>query len=222
MKTVPRKALKNMINNELQKQSREVFSQLLKDKNLGGAIPEDPDADLYDDPQDDVVHLNVECDGCGMNPIKGIRYKCSVRKNFDYCETCEERLGHEYPMLKIRQAGGAPTVLITMLPEDAPMTKEEKELGQQFHTSGEEIGKAFEQQQPKGEDTDNEHRGHRGPHGGRGPFGGRGGPFGGRGRGGMHGPCGGFGRGMGGGGFMKMVNGFMEKMGGKEACMQMK
>lgn len=129
MKTVPRKALKNMINNELQKQSREVFSQLLKDKNLGGAIPEDPDADLYDDPQDDVVHLNVECDGCGMNPIKGIRYKCSVRKNFDYCETCEERLGHEYPMLKIRKAGGAPTVLITMLPEDAPMTKEEKELG---------------------------------------------------------------------------------------------
>lgn len=55
-----------------------------------------------------------------MNPIVGIRYKCSVRKNFDYCAGCEERLEHEYAMLAIKRPGGAPDVMITMLPEEAP------------------------------------------------------------------------------------------------------
>jgi hypothetical protein len=35
---IPRKALKNLINNELQKSSVEVFNDLLKSKDLGGAI----------------------------------------------------------------------------------------------------------------------------------------------------------------------------------------
>jgi len=78
---LPRKALKNLINNELQTQSKEVFSELLKSKDLMGALPKDEDDELYDDPQEDVVHLNVACDGCGVEPIKGIRYKCSIRKN---------------------------------------------------------------------------------------------------------------------------------------------
>jgi len=68
------------------------------------------------------VHYGVACDGCDMNPITGIRYKCSIRKDFDYCEMCEERLGHEYPMLKIRKAGGAPDVMIAMLPDDVKVT----------------------------------------------------------------------------------------------------
>jgi len=191
---MPRKALKNLINNELKNQSRDVFLTLLKSKDLGGAMP-DPDDELYEkesSPQDEVLHHNIICDGCGVTPIKGIRYKCAIRKDFDLCELCEERLGHNYPMLKIRKAGGAPEVLITMLPEDAPPTKEENESQEQnLKTEGEDFSK----------------RGF--GRGGRGGFG----------RGGRGG-CG-FRPGMG-GGFMKMVNGFMEKMGGKEKCMQMK
>ena len=53
-----------------------------------------------------------------MAPIKGLRYKCSVCKNFDYCAGCEERLGHEHAFLKIRKEGGAPDVMITMLDEN--------------------------------------------------------------------------------------------------------
>lgn len=208
---MPRKALKNLINNELTKQSREVFNELLMSKDLCGAIPKDEDAELYEDPQDDVVHLNVSCDGCGVNPIKGIRYKCSIRKNFDLCEVCEERLGHDQPFLKIRKAGGAPDVLITMLPENAPETPDEKEArlgGQRQETAGEAFGQ--ETGRPGGERC-GRGGGHHGFRGGRGGRGGHG-----------HGPHGhGMGRGMG-GGFMKMVNGFMEKMGGKDACMEMK
>lgn len=33
-----------------------------------------------------VVHSKVICDGCGADPIKGIRFKCSVRQDYDLCE----------------------------------------------------------------------------------------------------------------------------------------
>jgi len=45
--------------------------------------------------------MHVECDGCGVSPIVGPRYKCSVRKNFDFCSKCEERRDHPYAFLKI-------------------------------------------------------------------------------------------------------------------------
>jgi uncharacterized CHY-type Zn-finger protein len=67
-----------------------------------------------------VEHTSVECDGCGIAPIRGIRYKCAVCQDFDYCAHCEENLGHEHPFLKIRNQGGAPTVLITVLNEEEP------------------------------------------------------------------------------------------------------
>jgi hypothetical protein len=36
------------------------------------------------------VHNGVECDGCGMNPIRGPRYKSTVKDNYDLCEECKE------------------------------------------------------------------------------------------------------------------------------------
>jgi len=50
------------------------------------------------------VHNCVRCDGCGMKPIKGIRYKCTECHNFDYCEACEElnANSHKHAFLKIR------------------------------------------------------------------------------------------------------------------------
>ena len=47
------------------------------------------------------IHYGVMCDGCGMNPIEGIRYKCSVCKNFDYCEKCEETIPHDHAFIKL-------------------------------------------------------------------------------------------------------------------------
>ena len=55
-------------------------------------------------------HSKVICDGCGMKPIVGVRYKCTVCENFDYCENCEKTLGeaHQHPFLKIRKPELAP------------------------------------------------------------------------------------------------------------------
>jgi len=65
-----------------------------------------------------VQHLNVACDGCGASPIIGIRYKCSVCKNFDFCETCEERVDHEHAFIKINRPEQAPEMIVTGVNED--------------------------------------------------------------------------------------------------------
>merc|ERR1712061_150031 len=53
--------------------------------------------------QKEVVHEGVVCDGCGAYPIVGIRYKCSVQANVDYCETCEASDIPQYVTCKIRR-----------------------------------------------------------------------------------------------------------------------
>ena len=62
--------------------------------------------------------MNVACDGCGVCPIVGPRYKCSVRKNFDLCSKCEERGEHPYAFLKINNPGQAPTAIQVVLDEN--------------------------------------------------------------------------------------------------------
>ena len=49
------------------------------------------------------VHMGVRCDGCGLDPITGSRFKCSICENYDLCENCEESLGfkHGHPLIKI-------------------------------------------------------------------------------------------------------------------------
>lgn len=38
------------------------------------------------------THSNVACAGCSVDPIVGIRYKCTVRKDYNLCERCEDEL----------------------------------------------------------------------------------------------------------------------------------
>lgn len=39
-------------------------------------------------------HRGVECNGCGMQPIRGIRYHCANCWDYDLCETCEHQQIH--------------------------------------------------------------------------------------------------------------------------------
>jgi hypothetical protein len=50
------------------------------------------------------VHYGVSCDGCGMKPIEGIRYKCLTCPNFDLCSSCEEKNQHpsDHALLKLK------------------------------------------------------------------------------------------------------------------------
>lgn len=111
-----------------------------------------------------VVHSNVVCDGCNVNPIVGVRYKCSVCKNFDFCSECEERQDHDHPFLKIKNNNGAPAVMITVLPED----EEAEDLPDYGHFSGPFFGGRG----GRGGRGRGRHHGHHGrqggPHGGEG------------------------------------------------------
>ena len=51
-----------------------------------------------------LVHSNVMCDRCGMLPLKGYRFKCSICDNYNLCENCEEQTNHNHLFLKIPYA----------------------------------------------------------------------------------------------------------------------
>jgi len=71
--------------------------------------------------QSQVEHEGFECDGCEVNPIKGVRFKCSVCPDYDLCEGCEAKGLHaEHPMLKIRDPSMAPAKLICQYRDIAP------------------------------------------------------------------------------------------------------
>jgi hypothetical protein len=50
----------------------------------------------------ETIHDGIKCNGCGIIPIKGLRFKCTVCPNFNYCSNCEENEDHEHPFYKIR------------------------------------------------------------------------------------------------------------------------
>jgi len=65
-----------------------------------------------------VVHQGVTCDGCGLSPIVGTRYKCSIREDFDLCESCESSETQPHPMLKITSPDLAPKAIFVALDDD--------------------------------------------------------------------------------------------------------
>ena len=48
-----------------------------------------------------IVHSKVMCDGCGMLPMKGYRFKCAICDDYNLCENCEEATNHFHPFIKI-------------------------------------------------------------------------------------------------------------------------
>jgi hypothetical protein len=56
------------------------------------------------------IHKTIICKGCNAKPIIGIRYKCVICPNFEYCENCEKLFGvnHGHPLLKIRNTETTP------------------------------------------------------------------------------------------------------------------
>jgi hypothetical protein len=57
------------------------------------------------------VHMAVSCDGCGMNPIIGLRFKCNDCHDFDFCGNCrfsvDHKAGHTFSEKEPRSGHGA-------------------------------------------------------------------------------------------------------------------
>jgi hypothetical protein len=70
-------------------------------------------------PSSDEVHEHVRCDGCGMCPIIGARFKCTVREDFDLCEACEAATEQPYPMIKIYDADHKPDIIMVAIRDES-------------------------------------------------------------------------------------------------------
>jgi len=77
-------------------------------------------------PENKYVHERVTCDGCGIKPIVGNRWKCSVCEDFDYCDKCEAKTTHAHPFLKIKNASQYPVAITVILPEEKPVKRANK------------------------------------------------------------------------------------------------
>ena len=62
------------------------------------------------------IHYENICNGCNT-PIIGIRYKCVICKDFDYCEKCEDiyKEEHGHPLLKINSPEMCPVSIKCVL-----------------------------------------------------------------------------------------------------------
>ncbi|XP_047329939.1 protein JOKA2 [Impatiens glandulifera] len=48
-----------------------------------------------------VYHRGIRCDGCGVHPITGLRFKSKVKEDYDLCSNCFTNLGNEDDYLRI-------------------------------------------------------------------------------------------------------------------------
>lgn len=53
--------------------------------------------------KDKPIHKGIKCNGCGINDIRGIRYKCSTCQNYNLCEDCEDIIDHNHVFVKIKE-----------------------------------------------------------------------------------------------------------------------
>ena len=78
------------------------------------------------------THRGIVCKKCGMNPIVGYRYKCSICKDYNLCEKCEEQnfenQEHLHDFIKMRNEEKAepPKPYIKPLPNPIPVSTEYK------------------------------------------------------------------------------------------------
>ena len=50
--------------------------------------------------QCNTIHNEIKCDGCGICPITGYRYKCLECPNYNLCDQCEKSVSHEHNFIR--------------------------------------------------------------------------------------------------------------------------
>ncbi|KAH6806685.1 hypothetical protein C2S51_031516 [Perilla frutescens var. frutescens] len=48
-----------------------------------------------------IFHRGVRCDGCGIHPIVGPRFKSTVKLDYDLCRVCFEKMGNDHDYIRM-------------------------------------------------------------------------------------------------------------------------
>ena len=90
------------LKNDLINESNIQLSQIVMESKIKNSENEELEDDI-ETPLSVENHTGYVCDGCN-NSIIGIRYKCVICPDFDYCEKCEEKNGivHDHPFYQLR------------------------------------------------------------------------------------------------------------------------
>ncbi|KAJ4973661.1 hypothetical protein NE237_006835 [Protea cynaroides] len=69
----------------------------------GGYNPFHPSKRSYShwDKMDRIFHKGVRCDGCGVHPITGPRFKSKVKEDYDLCSICYSEMGNEAEYIRM-------------------------------------------------------------------------------------------------------------------------
>ena len=87
--------------NELMESNSKILTMLHEIKMIDSDILKEFKTNTYNE----VVHTGIHCDNCLVENIKGIRYKCLLCADIDFCEKCEhENIKHNHPFVKIRDS----------------------------------------------------------------------------------------------------------------------
>ena len=102
----------NSLEDIINKKIKDLTAELIKEANMGvSTIIENSRLEKIQEFEKKnnkkicvSVHNGITCNGCNQQNIKGIRYKCTICPEFNYCEKCEEKLGekHLHPFFKLR------------------------------------------------------------------------------------------------------------------------
>ncbi|KAK1373868.1 PB1 domain, Zinc finger, ZZ-type, UBA-like, Next to BRCA1, central domain protein [Heracleum sosnowskyi] len=55
----------------------------------------------YSDVMGSVLHAGIQCDGCGVHPITGPRFKSKVKEDYDLCNNCFDDMGSEAEYIRM-------------------------------------------------------------------------------------------------------------------------
>lgn len=95
-----------------------VKTELIEESKNSSRISSKKEEIKEEKPAEQVVHSYVNCDGCGVKGLVGIRYKCAVCPDFDFCEKCEATIPHSHPFLKIKTLAQTPLKIIAVLADE--------------------------------------------------------------------------------------------------------
>jgi hypothetical protein len=97
-----RDEIKRMVQEQVQEELRKSSLVSLNGSQVLTTSAVQPE-EKTEEEENQEVHIGFSCDGCGVNPIKGVRFHSMVQRNFDLCSNCEKTTHHEHPMIRFRK-----------------------------------------------------------------------------------------------------------------------